>query len=317
MQTRNTDRLCLLLPRVVCLLSRFALPALALVAGVTTDVNATSMGDARVVQGRFASEADQTSFQATLSQVFGDEVKIANPGDSLVDGDGAAGDHFGISVALADDTAVVGAYADHTTAGNGAGSAYVLTRVGATWTIQAKLTAVGGQAFDNFGYSVALSGDTALVGAHRDSTVFGHTSGSAYVFTRVGTSWSQQAHLFAVDGATGNFFGYSVALLGDTALIGARLGDSPSSFDAGSAYVFTRSGVDWSQQAKLIASDGVANDNFGVSVALTNDTALVGADLADNLGGEDSGSAYVFTRTGDSWSEQMRLTAGEDRKSVV
>ena len=101
--------------------------------------------------------------------------------------------------------------------------------------------------------------------------------GSAYVFTRSGTTWTQQAKLTASDGAADDYFGYSVALSGDTALVGAYWDDVGANYDQGSAYVFTRSGTTWTQQAKLTASDGAAGDHFGHSVALSGDTALVGA----------------------------------------
>ncbi len=163
---------------------------------------------------------------------------------------------------------------------------------------RAKLTAADGAAGDLFGVRVALSGDTALIGARfDDDDVNGGDSGSAYVFTRSGTSWSQQAKLTAADGAAGDWFGYSVALSGDTALIGAHFNDNDvNGVDSGSAYVFTRSGTTWSQRAKLTAADGAAGDQFGGKVAISGDTALIGARLVDDVvKGVDSGSAYVFT----------------------
>ena len=212
----------------------------------------------------------------------------------LTAGDGAAGDYFGYSVALAGDTALVGAYADDVGATDDQGSAYVFTRSGTSWSQQAQLTAGDGAAGDCFGYSVALAGDTALVGAYVNDVGAAVDQGSAYVFTRSGATWSQQAQLTAGDGAAGDYFGYSVALAGDTALVGAYLNDVGANADQGSAYVFTRSGATWSQQAQLTAGDGAAADDFGHSVALAGDTALVGA-VADDVGAAaDQGSAYVF-----------------------
>ena len=124
----------------------------------------------------------------------------------------------------------------------------------------------------------------------------------------------QQAQLTAGDGATGDYFGYSVALAGDTALVGAYGDDVGANVDQGSAYVFTRSGTSWSQQAQLTAGDGAAGDCFGNSVALAGDTALVGA-YADDVGANvDQGSAYVFTRSGTSWSQQAQLTRRRRRR---
>ncbi|MSQ08671.1 MAG: hypothetical protein EXR44_05165, partial [Dehalococcoidia bacterium] len=168
-----------------------------------------------------------------------------------------------------------------------------------TWTQQQKLTASDGAANDFFGYSVAVSGDTAVVGAWGDDSA----KGSAYVFTRSGSTWTQQQKLTASDGAAIDYFGYSVAVSGDTAVVGAYGDDSYK----GSAYVFTRSGSTWTQQQKLTASDGAANDYFGGSVAVSGDTAVVGAYGDDS----EKGSAYVFTRSGSTWTQQQKLTASD------
>ncbi|MFN8816264.1 MAG: FG-GAP repeat protein [bacterium] len=225
---------------------------------------------------------------------------------------GAANDNFGSSVALSGDTALVGANTDDLGANFAQGSAYVFTRSGSTWTQQAQLTATDGAGGDQFGSSVALSGDTALVGARFDDVGANFDQGSAYIFTRSGTTWTQQAQLTATDGAANDLFGFSVALgggAGDTALVGAHSDDVGANFDQGSAYVFTRSGTTWTQQAQLTATDGAASDNLGVSVALSGDTALVGA-YADDVGvNVAQGSAYIFTRSGTTWTQQAQLTA--------
>ncbi|MGQ0801789.1 MAG: FG-GAP repeat protein [Pseudomarimonas sp.] len=193
----------------------------------------------------------------------------------LMAGDGAAGDEFGISAALSGDTAVVGAWLDDIGTSD-RGSAYVYTRNGSTWTQQAKLTAGDGTTSDRLGLSVALSGSTALVGAHFDDIGTNENQGSSYVYSRSGSSWTQQAQLTSGDGAANDRFGIAVALFGDTALVGAHLDDIGAS-DQGAAYVYTRSGSTWTLQDKLTPFDGEANDEFGHSVALSGDTALIGA----------------------------------------
>jgi hypothetical protein len=229
----------------------------------------------------------------------------------LTASDGAPEDAFGLSVAVAGDTAVVGARYDDTSAGTDAGSAYVFVRSGTTWTEQAKLTASDGAAGDGFGFSVALAGNTAVVGAHFDDTSAGTDAGSAYVFVRSGTTWSQQAKLTASDGAAGDGFGWSVALSGDTAVVGAFTDDPPVGFDSGSAYVFVRSTTAWTEQAKLTASDGATSDMFGISVAVAVNTVVVGAWADDTPAGTDTGSAYVFVRSGTAWSQQAKLIASD------
>jgi hypothetical protein len=229
----------------------------------------------------------------------------------IVASDGAALDYFGISVAVDGDTAVVGAFGDSTPAGQDAGSAYVFVRSGTTWTQQAKLTASDGNTTDNFGSSVAVDGDTAVVGADQDDTSAGEDAGSAYVFVRSGTVWTPQAKLTASDGGIADHLGNSVALDGDTALVGASADDTLVAPEVGSAYVFFRSGTVWTQQAKLTASDGSDFDFFGNSVALDGDTAVVGAQGDDTPAETDAGSAYVFVRSGTTWTEQDNLTASD------
>ncbi len=219
--------------------------------------------------------------------------------------------HFGISVALSGDTALVGAYWDNVGAYGNAGSAYVFTRSGTFWRQQAKLIAQDAATGDLFGSSVALSGDRALVGAVLDDTMAGADAGSAYVFVRSGILWKQQAKLGAGDAAVDDHFGVSVALSGDTALVGAYWDDTTAGADAGSAYAFTYNGSLWTQQAKLSAGDAAAGDSFGVSVALSGDTALVGACLDDTTTGNNTGSTYIFTRGGTLWKQQTKLSVGD------
>ncbi len=222
---------------------------------------------------------------------------------------GAASDEFGFSVALSGDTAIVGAYRDDVGANADQGSAYVFTRSGTTWTQQAQLIATSGAAGDQFGFSVALSGDTAIVGTPLDDVGVNPDQGSAYIFTRSGTTWTQQAQLTATGGTLDDIFGAAVALAGDTAIVGARLDNVGANADQGSAYVFTRSGTTWTQQAQLTATGGAAGDEFGISVALSGDTAIVGA-YRDDVGvNADQGSAYVFTRSGTTWTQQAQLIA--------
>jgi hypothetical protein len=202
---------------------------------------------------------------------------------------------FGSSVALSGNTAVVGA----TLKNANAGAAYVFVRNGTTWSQQAELTASDGVPFDEFGGSVAVSGTTILVGANGNLT----SPGAAYVFVRSGTTWSQQAKLTASDATASDAFGTSVALSGNTALVGAA---GSNSF-TGAAYVFVPSGATWTQQAKLTASNGAAGDAFGNAVALSGNTALVGAAYRSNY----AGAAYVFVRNGTTWTQQAALTAGD------
>jgi hypothetical protein len=159
-----------------------------------------------------------------------------------------------------------------------------------------RVTAPDGEVGDNLGWSVAIDGDTALVGAFRDDG----STGAAYVFVRSGAGWAFQDKLTAPDGEVGDTFGFSVALDGDIALVGAPTDDAATGSDAGAAYVFVRSGAGWTFWQRLAAADAEAGDQFGVSVAVSGDTALVGANPKELF----AGSAYVFVGSGGAWSVQ-------------
>ncbi|GAA5531468.1 FG-GAP repeat protein [Herpetosiphon gulosus] len=228
-------------------------------------------------------------------------------------------DLFGASVAVSEETVVVGAYAEDSSLAGvqnsatptvdetvaDAGAAYVFGRSGTTWSQQAYLKASQVSASDFFGYSVAVSEETVVVGAYaEDSSTMGvqnsatptvdesaSGAGAAYVFGRSGTTWSQQAYLKASQVSMGDLFGYSVAVSGETVVVGAYAEDSStmgvqnsatptvdeSASGAGAAYVFGRSGTTWSQQAYLKASQVSASDFFGYSVAVSGETLVVGA----------------------------------------
>jgi hypothetical protein len=229
--------------------------------------------------------------------------------EATLTGDGAPGDAFGFGAAIDGDTVVIGAPNHDQDAGVDRGSAYVFVRTGTVWALQAMLAAADGAAGDTFGAAVSLSGNTAVIGAPDDDSGANADQGSAYVFVRSGSTWTQQAKVAASDGAAGDHLGGSVAVFDGTAIIGAAGGDIAGNADQGAAYVFIRSGGGWTQQAKLTAPDGAAGDSFGASVETSSDTAVIGA-ASDGVGGNASqGSAYVFARSGTDWTEQTQLTA--------
>jgi len=227
----------------------------------------------------------------------------------LVSADGAATDLFGISVAIDTYTAVVGAQRKTVGSNLEQGAAYVFDRAGNVWTQQAKLTSSDGAANDFFGTSVAIRANTAIVGAIYDDFGSMLEAGSAYVFERAASTWTEKAKLVAADPDSVDQFGNAIAVSGNTVLIGAFSDSFPGASNQGSAYVFVGSGASWTQQAKLSASDGSYGDAFGTSVALFGDTALVGAHFDDNGTIQDQGSAYIFARTGTAWTEQSKLLA--------
>ena len=248
------------------------------------------------------------------------------------------GDAFGVSVAISGDTIVVGANGEDSNAtgvngtesnnsASASGAAYVFVRSGSTWTQQAYLKASNTEASDLFGYAVAISGDTIVVGAFGEGSnttgVNGtqtdnsaKESGAAYVFVRSGTTWTQQAYLKASNTGVSDWFGYAVAISGDTIVVGAYGEDSKatgvngtqtdnSALSSGAAYAFTRSGSAWAQQDYLKASNTEIADNFGYSVAISEDSIVAGAFQEDsnttgvngtqtNNSASSSGATYVF-----------------------
>jgi hypothetical protein len=248
-------------------------------------------------------------------------LKASNPGTL---------DRFGHSVAVSGDTVVVGAYLEDSDS-PGAGAVYVFVRAGTTWSQQAYLKASNGDQADHFGYSLAISDDTVVVGARRQGPQTANAAGAAYVFVRSGTTWSEQQFIQGSNTEFSDEFGTSVAVHGDTLLVGAPWESSiatgvggneldNSSTRSGAAYVFHRSGTTWTQQAYLKASNSGSLDYFGWSVDLSGDMAVVGARQEDSgavgVGGDQtdnatlsSGAAYVFARDGAVWSQQAYLKA--------
>jgi hypothetical protein len=205
---------------------------------------------------------------------------------------------FGREVSLSGDTAIIGEDFGE--------KSYVFRCVNSTWNQEAILTASDQEPNDFFGTDVSIDGDTALVSSLQDEDN-GVGSGSAYVFVRNGTIWTQQTKLLPSDGKPMDWFGWSVEIKGDTAFIGAP---TYGHDDPGFVYVFTRNGTLWTQQQKLLSSDGVDGDRFGCSISLSGDIALIGAYFHDHMG-YDSGSAYIFTFDGGQWAEEVELLASD------
>ena len=293
-------------------------PSLKTIADLIGDIAPHSMSE---MYGINFGGGSSSPASGTISlSVFRNQVIQLTPTEWLEqakimasDGQGGSkglGDRFGNSVSISGDgnTAIVGSWLEDT-GGTDAGAAYIFIRSGTSWSEQAKIQASDKVAYDNFGESVAISGDgnTVIVGVRAKE---GYT-GAAYIFTRSGTSWSEQAKIQALDTVASDNFGQSVAISidGNTAIIGAPAKDGNWT---GAAYIFTRSGTSWSEQAKIQASDKEADDEFGYSVSISSDgnTAIVGSWLEDT-GGTNAGAAYIFIRSGTSWSEQAKIQASD------
>lgn len=260
-----------------------------------------------IVTGSYANDAG--GLDSGAAYIFSRSGATWSQQAKFVPADAAAGDGIGYSVAIDGDTAVVASVSDDD-AGSNSGSAYVFVRSGGVWSQQAKLVAGDADVGDNFGTWIDVDGDTVIVGAAGDNDGAIVNTGSAYVFTRSATTWSQQAKLVAADAAAGDQFGYGVTIDGDIVAVGAPFDDDAGA-DSGAAYVFTRSGGTWSQEAKLTAADAASPDRFGSSVATNGSVVVIGAPR-DGVSGSQSGSAYVFSRSGTSWSETTKLIPADN-----
>jgi len=296
------------------LLARLALQQAELTAGAgaAQDVFGCSVAisaDTALIGAQY--QATGRKDEAGAAYIFTRSGGVWTQQAELIAADGAAGDRFGCSVAISADTALVGAPLHDVAGQANAGAAYVFTRSGGAWIPEQTLTAADGVAYDAFGYSVAFSGGAALVGAPYHDAAGKDDAGAAYVFTRFGGVWTQEAKPVAAAGAAGDRFGYSVAISADTALAGAPFRDAAGKANAGAAYVFTRSAGAWTRRQTLTAAAGAAGDQLGYSLALEGDTALLGAPWHATAGKADAGAAYVFTRSGGSWTRQAKLTAAD------
>lgn len=314
-----------------------------LIAGQTFTVNQSAATGAPIVPVKISS-AD-----SSLSDFFGNSVSISgsaaivganghavggnddqgaayiymNNGTSWVlqqkltmpAGDAQAAAQFGYSVAISGDTVIVGSPTQDNAANVDQGAAYVYVRSGTTWTFQQRLRQSDGAAGDNFGWSVAIDGDTAVVGAYLDDESVYTNCGSAYAYLRTGTTWAEESRMVSSERTSNSQMGYSVGISGATIIIGARFAQSStSSPDFGSAYIFTPAGGSpriWTQRSILTAPQRGAGDQFGFSVGVSGNTALVGARFDDVGSNADQGSAYIFSGSGNTWSFQRQLIAND------
>ena len=315
-------------------------------SGLSNEVSVVPVAVPSELTKRIASDATDFDYFGFSASMSGDLVLVGAPGEDgpgsdygaayiygqneggtsnwgevvkLTASDAQNSDEFGRSVAISGDYAIVGAHFEDST-GSDRGAAYLYYRdQGGTdlWGEVVKLTASDAQDWDEFGTSVTISGDYAIVGAQYEDSG-GLSSGAAYVFYRNqgGTdNWGEVLKLTASDAAAGDLFGFSVALSGDYAVVGAYSEDGGGA-DNGAAYVYYRNqgGTDnWGEVLKLAASDAASGDLFGFSVAISGDYVVVGATREDD-GGADSGSAYIFYRNqggADLWGEVVKLTASD------
>ncbi len=248
--------------------------------------------------GFFPDPAGAAYVFEKVNGVWAEQAKLlgSNTGDS---------DNFGISVAIDADTVVIGARFE---AGLGnsqtdSGAAYVFSRNGTAWTEEAYLKASGASSFDEFGTSVAVSGNTVAVGAPFQDTA-GQEAGSVVIFKKE-AGWQQAVALYAPDAGAGDFFGTAIALSGEMLLVGAR-GEDDIAQGSGAGYVFTSSSGTWQQETRLKGLLGSQNSGFGTSVALEGERAICGAP-GESKSGVNSGAIWSFHRDSGGWGSGKRI----------
>ena len=270
-------------------------------------------------QKLIASDAAEFDSFGTSVSVYEDAIVIGSPGDDcavgygcgaayvfrfngtewveeqkLIASDASAHDFLGHSVSLNGNTAVVSAPESSYSAGAGYGSAYVFRFDGTTWIEEQRLRASDAAERERFGSSVAVSGDAFVVGKYGRQCPEGSSCASAYIFRFNGVEWIEEQKLTASDGAAAYWFGQSVSLNQNTAVIGSVGNDCAQGLACGAAYVFRFNGIRWVEGQKLVASDGATNDMLGTSVSVNENRAVVGAPVNNCQSGWDCGAVYVF-----------------------
>lgn len=237
--------------------------------------------------------------------------------EKLTAPDAAPYDSFGLAVSVNDSIALVGAPVEDCPNGAPCGAAHLYRFGGSTWDYEQSLTGSDTAAYDQFGISVSVQGDVAVVGANDKDCAAGDSCGAAYVFRFDGLTWVEEEKLIASDPAAYDRFGSSVSVYGDAALVGAFWVDCAAGFGCGAAYVYRFNGSNWIEEQKLTASDAQESDFFGYSVSVSGNVVLVGALLRDCPAGDGCGAAYVYRFNGSTWVEEQKLTpsdaAGNDR----
>jgi hypothetical protein len=232
----------------------------------------------------------------------------------IVDPTAAYGDFFGSSVAVSGNYFIVGAPMDDVGANTDQGSASIFQFNGTNWVFMQKITDATGAANDQFGYSVSISGNYAIVGAWLDIGPFGTDQGSASIYQLSGGTWILMNKLTDATGGSGDVFGQSVAISGSYAIVGSNGDDIGGNINQGSASIYQYNGAAWVLMQKITDATGTIADNFGQSVSISGNRAIVGASLNDEVY-TDQGSASIFQYNGSNWVQTQTITDPDGRMS--
>jgi hypothetical protein len=226
----------------------------------------------------------------------------------ITDATGTTDDLFGRSVSISGNYAIVGAPSDDVGANTDQGSAIIYQFTGGSWVLMQKITDVTGAASDDFGHSVSISGNYAIVGAQHDNVGANTEQGSAIIYQFTGGSWVLMQKITDATGTAYNLFGHSVSISGNYAIVGAYSDDVGANLDQGSVSIYQLSGGTWVLMKKITDATGATGDRFGSSVSISGNYAIVGAD-GDNVGANgDQGSASIYQRIGLGWQKVQYVT---------
>ena len=242
-------------------------------------------------------------YKGNMAEFFPSDIQYENQKLTI---DGAEQYYFGQSVAIDGDLAIIGA-PNYNHVDQQPGLAYIFSYDGSTWIKEFELKAEDGQVGDNFGHSVAISGNFAIVGAHNAKNDNGKNTGAVYIFKRVynyPTSWEQIAKLIASDNEEGDDFGSSVSISDDVAIVGAP-SDKYNNEIVGSAYIFRYDGSSWVEEDKI--SDNNEETSFGWSVSISGNVAIIGAIWPSQGPGDGGGLAYIYCYENEAWIEKHEL----------
>ena len=226
----------------------------------------------------------------------------------ITDTTGAANDFFGYSVSISGNFAIVGAYYDDVGANGNQGSASIYKFNGTNWVLMQKITDTTGAANDTFGYSVSISGKYAIVGINLDNVGVNSDQGSASIYQNNGTNWVLMQKITDATGAANDYFGYSVSISGNYAIVGSYQDDIGTNADQGSASIYQYNGTNWVLINKITDATGAENDDFGNSVSISDNYAIVGArndDVGTNI---NEGSASFYQYNGTNWVLMQKIT---------
>jgi hypothetical protein len=268
-----------------------------------------SISDGIIVIG--ARKNDDNGSNSGAAYVFTTEHNHWSEKQKLIASDASAGDSFGHSVANWDNKIAIGANLDDHLSTN-TGSVYIFDLVDNHWQESSKLIPSDSHLDDNFGCAVSGFGNKVIIGANQNDEN-GKNAGSAYIFELIDTHWIESAKINASDGATQDSFGFSVDISDSIAVVGSILDDDEGS-GTGSVYLFTLRNGTWKEIEKLNASDPAAFDYFGSAISISENWIAIGAYRNDDVG-NDTGSAYLFKKTGDQWEEHQKILASDAKTS--